>query len=497
WIVIRVQVKSGVDTFLGGYVGRRIEPVARKLIAELESTNRDQWDGLLKRASQTYGVDFYLFGLPEKIYGSGTNELPESVRRHLPPRPINPRPAFRPPVAEAQFGVNDRPSLGARLADPNVSARQSIDRHPLNQLPPIHQRFFLRSDNPRAYWAGLLMPIRSLGTGMRPIAFLARSDTFSAGGLFFNYTPWLLMGVGMVLFSVLLWLPLVGDLTRTIRRLTHATRQVAEGHFGVRVNEKRGDELGQLGSSVNRMTLRLEGFVKGQKHFLGAIAHELCSPLARLQMALGILEQHTDEKQARQLEDLREEIQHMSDLVNELLSFSKASLKPSEVKLGAVNLKSVAEWAARREAAEDGEVKIQMPADLCALANAELLQRAMANLVRNALRYAGDAGPMQISAHQEGDQVKINVTDQGPGIPEEHLENVFEMFYRIQPDRMRDSGGVGLGLAIVRQCVEACGGAVTAQNRERGGLSVLVQLRHCATPDGGGVAQSATSEERR
>ena len=106
---------------------------------------------------------------------------------------------------------------------------------------------------------------------------------------------------------------------------------MAEGQFDVRVEDKRRDELGLLGDAVNRMAARLSGFVTGQKTFLGDIAHELCSPIARMQMALGIMEQRAKGEPNPYLDDLREEVEHMSNLVNELLE--KALGQIDETKL--------------------------------------------------------------------------------------------------------------------------------------------------------------------
>ena len=123
------------------------------------------------------------------------------------------------------------------------------------------------------------------------VVLVVRSNTISAGGLIFDPKPWLALGFGVVVFSLLFWLPLVRGITRTIGRMMQTTRQIADGRFDVRVNLRRRDELGALGESIDQMAARLDGLVAGQKRFLGDIAHELCSPLARLQMALGILEQ--------------------------------------------------------------------------------------------------------------------------------------------------------------------------------------------------------------
>ena len=224
------------------------------------------------------------------------------------------------------------------------------------------------------------------------------------------------------------------------------------------------------------MAGRLAGVVTGQKRFLGDIAHELCAPLSRTQMALGILEQRADDKQKAYVEDLREEVQHMSSLVNELLSFSKASLGATATKLGPVRLRAIAEEAARRESIEGAQVRLDVPADLSVLAEPELLVRALANLLRNAVRYAGEAGPITVSARQDDAEVLLTVADCGPGVPEPELARIFDPFYRLDASRDATTGGVGLGLAIVKTCVESCRGSVSCRNRQPSGLEVTIRL---------------------
>ena len=295
--------------------------------------------------------------------------------------------------------------------------------------------------------------------------------------MFFDPTPWVIVGFGALLFSVLFWIPLVRGVTRSLSQMTRATEQISEGRFEARVDERRGDELGRLSQAINRMAARLSGFVTGQKRFLGDIAHELCSPLARIQVALGILEQRADEKQKAYVNDLREEVEQMSRLVNELLSFSKAGLTPQEIKLEPVGLAATTRRVLELEATRDGQVQVQIPDNLLVLAQPELLFRALANLVRNAVRYAGQAGPIAVSALRRDDAVVVTVADQGPGVPEASLQQIFDPFYRAEPSRSRDTGGVGLGLAIVKTCAEACQGTVSARNRTPRGLEIQIVLK--------------------
>jgi two-component system sensor histidine kinase CpxA len=338
-------------------------------------------------------------------------------------------------------------------------------------------RFVLRTDNPTRYWVGLHLPLtESEATPPRPLVLLLVSNSLTAGGLFVDFKPWLIVGASALVFSVLFWIPLVRSLTRSLSRITNATRQIAEGRFDTRVDDRRSDELGHLGQAINSMAARLSGFVAGQKRCLGDIAHELCSPLARIQVAVGILEQRADPKQQASVADLREEVQEMSNLINELLSFTRAGLAAGEIRFEPVDLATMAREVAARESSGSGNVQLEIPSDLRVLAEPRLLSRALANLVRNAVRYAGGAGPISLTASRLNNEVALVIADEGPGVPEASLQQIFDPFYRGEPSRSRETGGVGLGLAIVKTCVEACRGRVQAVNRSPRGLEVRVVL---------------------
>jgi two-component system sensor histidine kinase CpxA len=120
---------------------------------------------------------------------------------------------------------------------------------------------------------------------------------------------------------------------------------------------------------------------------------------------------------------------------------------------------------------------MEVPGELVVRADAELLTRALSNLLRNAVRYAGECGPITVCAQREQDKVKITVADRGPGVPANDLPRLFDPFYRADASRDRETGGVGLGLAIVKTCIESCGGAVACRNLEPAGLEVTIRLQ--------------------
>ncbi|MSU58602.1 MAG: HAMP domain-containing protein [Pedosphaera sp.] len=505
FLVLRVQFRFGLDLLISGRGGERIQGLANVIAAEIAERPREEWDEILNRFGKGYGVQLALFRPDGGLAVGADIELPREVNERLRERPNLPpqrgnNPGFVPPGEGAPASgparpENDfprqperrpfngagndfeppRPRAGPEAGAPN-DGRPDPPRNPPN-APLSRPRFMVRAGEPPRYWVGVPLPSLDPQRPQPRVTLLAISDSLRGGGLFFDFTPWLLAGGAVVALSVLFWLPLVRGITRAISQMTRATGEMAEGRFDARVSERRRDELGALAGAINRMAARLGGFVSGQKRFLGDTAHELCAPIARMQMALGILEQRADEKQKPYVNDVREELQHISALVNELLSFSKAGMREQPVALQSVVVAEIANRVAEREGKNGGAIEVNVAPELCALAEPELLSRALANLVRNALRYAGNAGPVRLSASREGEQILISVCDDGPGVPEEALQKIFDPFFRLEESRSRETGGVGLGLAIVKTCVEACGGAVTAHNRAPNGLEVRIVLR--------------------
>jgi len=309
---------------------------------------------------------------------------------------------------------------------------------------------------------------------------LLRSESLSAGGLIVDWKPWVAAAAGALVLSFVFWLLPVRSITRTIAAMTAATSRIAHGRFEVRVPDTRRDELGELAASINDMAVRLSEYVGGQKRFMADIAHELCAPLSRLQMALGVLEARGAGSPAG-LADLRDEVETLSGLVNEMLAFSKASLAAGSVELSAVPLRAAAERAVQRELAGRMPVEITIPAGLHGLANPDLLLRALGNLLRNALRHAGPSSRVTMAGTRENGDAVLSVRDDGPGVPPEALRRIFEPFYRSDASRTRETGGVGLGLSIVKTCIETCGGEVSCRNLDPHGFEV--SLRLAAVPD--------------
>ncbi|HVY91887.1 MAG TPA: HAMP domain-containing sensor histidine kinase [Bryobacteraceae bacterium] len=354
-------------------------------------------------------------------------------------------------------------------------------------LPPIvharavqgalNESFFVTTRGPTQDWMGVRIPIGSPeGGDPLPGILILMSSSLLGNAYFLDLSLVGLVLLVVVLISVACWVPLIRRLTRGISQVTEAAGQIAEGRFDVQVAADRGDELGQLGTAVNQMAARLSGFVQGQKRFLGDIAHELCSPIARIHFGLGVLEQRVDAENLEHVKDVREEVEHMSALVAELLTFSKAGMQSTEVRRVPVAVAETARQAAARESVAGTTVNIAVDEQLQVMADPDYLFRSLSNLIRNSIRYAGEFGPIRVSAETEGSGVRITVTDSGPGLPEEALEEVFTPFHRPELARTRETGGAGLGLAIVKSCIEACQGSVRCRNIQPHGLAVDIRL---------------------
>jgi len=453
----------------------RLAAVVRLLSHDLGASPRSEWDSLLARRSEAYGVDFLLVdGRGHRVAGEAI-PLPLKVQEKIialdlgpPPRPD--APPSRPPAGPAPGHVPAGPQLD------HQDRRAVPVRLPPPAVRPV-RRFVLRTGDPTRYWGGI--PLHIPGDPDRPplnLMLLAVSDSLSGNGLFFDPKPWLITAAVILVISILLWLPLVRSITRPIGRMTGAAERIASGRFTVRLDERRSDEIGRLGRAINEMAGRLARFVKGQKRFLGDVAHELASPIARIQLGLGILEQQVDPGLQERVKDVQDEVGHMSELVNELLSFTRAEANPAQVTLTRVALAPLVRRAVEREAPPDADISLEIDDELQVMAEPELLTRALANLVRNAVSYAGDAGPILVRADRAGTEVSLEVRDSGPGVPEPTLPQLFEPFFRPEASRSFDTGGAGLGLAIVKFCVEACQGSVSARNLAPRGFAVTIRL---------------------
>lgn len=438
------------NALVEGPPGRRVQDLAEATLGDLRSVRPDRREEVLDRFGRSHGVQASVIGASGQMLTGSLPDMPPALGEMA-------RPQGPPPRAQRPAPEDGPPEDPAEDAPP---PRQ-----------PRRQRLLIRAGDPSVFW----LAVRVGGPDRPPALLVLRIPTFSVLLKLLDLAPWLWAGTAAIGVSLLFWLPFVRSLTRDLGRLNRATEEIADGRFGTRVAESRRDELGALGGAVNRMAGRLDRLVTGQKRFLGDIAHELGSPIGRMQVSVSILEQRAGPELQNAITDVREEIDQMSALVSELLAFTKAGLRPRDAALGTVPLASLAARVLAREAADDAVI-VNIPNTLAVRADADLLARALGNLVRNALRHAGRSAGITLRAEATGDAVIIVVEDAGPGVPPEALARLGEPLFRPEAARTRETGGAGLGLAIVKSCIEACGGTVAFANRTPHGLCVTLRL---------------------
>jgi two-component system sensor histidine kinase CpxA len=277
-------------------------------------------------------------------------------------------------------------------------------------------------------------------------------------------------------------------MTKPIVRLRTATRQLAAGDLSARTGAPataRSDEVAGLMRDFDAMAERIETLLKAQSRLLNDISHELRSPLARLNVALGLARQRAGVESADMLDRIELEASRLNELIGRILTLARLedgeqTAPQTPVALDEIVL-SVTEDAEFEAQARHCHVRTSIPeGDWTVHGNASLLHSAVENVVRNAIRYTQEGSAVDVDLTSETKagvhEAVLRVSDSGPGVPPETLSKLFEPFYRLDDARERQTGGVGLGLAITERAVRFHGGKVSASNRQAGGLVIEIRL---------------------
>ncbi len=339
--------------------------------------------------------------------------------------------------------------------------------------PPQHE---VARDGLPAQEAGAMRAAEPQGEAHGPRGFGGPGE--QRGPRFQPLTPWIPLAaatLASLLFSVLLaWY-----FSRPIRALRQAFDAAAEGDLAPRFGSGTGSaELNDLGRDFDRMTGRLRTLIDGQTRLLHDVSHELRSPLARLQAAIGLAHQQP-EKMAASMERIERESVRMDKLVGELLTLSRleaGAIRTSQEEVGIAELlEQITDDAAFEARSMNRSVTLEGNTDVLVTGQAELLARAIENVVRNAIKHSPEQGKVLLQAEtvQAGRWLMLRVLDHGPGVAEADLETIFQPFFRSSNAGVE---GHGLGLAIARHVIEAHGGKIKATNRAEGGLCVEMLL---------------------
>jgi two-component system sensor histidine kinase CpxA len=300
---------------------------------------------------------------------------------------------------------------------------------------------------------------------------------------FFGESPWRYVRYSVVLLTAILlcWL-LAKYLSSPIAKIREATQRLAGGDLTARVGRKLGwrrDELASLAKDFDVMAERLESLVDSQKRLTRDVSHELRSPLARMSVALEIARQKANQELIPSLNRLEAESQKLNDMISRLLTLSRLESSSEEIEKSPINLKKLLEQVASdadfEAAAKDRHVKVLNAVDTHISGNEALLQSAIENVLRNAVRYTKPGTNVEVELQNINQKARILIRDYGEGVPEAELGNLFKPFYRVGEARDRGSGGTGLGLAIAHHAIRLHKGSIWASNRGNG-LDVIIEL---------------------
>ncbi len=299
-----------------------------------------------------------------------------------------------------------------------------------------------------------------------------------------RYTSLSFQLMAALIASLLFSAGLAWYLTRPVRHLQSAAHRLARGELQTRVMPdigRRRDEIADLGRDFDYMAGQLQALVSAQQRLLHDVSHELRSPLARLQVALGLGRQQP-EKLTTMLERIERETERLDELVGQLLTLSRLEANvdsEAETEIDLTELLTDVVEDARFEAeAADRKVNLQLSGEAARQGKPELLRRAFENVIRNAVKYTEVGTAVEVSGRVDtaAQQFEVSVCDHGPGVASEDLPQIFEPFVRASKAATADREGYGLGLAIARRAITAHGGTVEAFNRQARGLCILIRL---------------------
>ncbi|MCH7506657.1 MAG: HAMP domain-containing protein [Proteobacteria bacterium] len=445
-LITRISLSRGMVHFIEQQEAGQLE----KLVPELAELYRQQGDwGLLRGNPRRWGRLIRLTrpSLPN------TGEAPERRRR-----PEFSAGARRPPLSD-RLNLPRRLFLldaqKARVAGAVTSAGENYRMEPVEVEGKV------------VGWVGIV-PAR-IGLPWDAQRFLNKQ----ARALIISLV------IALVLVSVVGFL-LARHLSRPVIDLANVVAALTRGEYAERAVIRTRDEIGALCRDVNRLAQTLEKNQTARRRWMADIAHELRTPVAILKGEIEALEDGVRSVNAQTTTSLREEVDHLARLVDDLQTLALSDAGALNLQIESVNLSVLTRQSGEayraRLAARGIELRLHIGEGIMLNADPQRLKQLLHNLLENCRRYVDQGGRVSLSLAANDRTVVLSLDDSGPGLEAEHMEHLFERFYRVEGSRSRSTGGSGLGLAICRNIVETHQGNIRAENSSMGGLGIRVEL---------------------
>lgn len=292
----------------------------------------------------------------------------------------------------------------------------------------------------------------------------------------------IISGVVILIVLLIVYFVLSKILTRPLIRMKEATEKLSKGDFNVSLPVLEKDELGELSSSIQKLANDLNHYKSERNEFLAAIAHELSTPLTYLSgySKVAMRTELTDEERNHYLQIIGEESKRMQDLVKSLLDLSRideTSFTVSKVYFPVRPfLETIYKLVAPSYEIKEMTLNLICEEDFQLFADPIRMEQVILNLLDNALKYSNPHSVVTLHAYKKGEQTILSVTDTGIGIPADKVGYIFEKLYRVEKSRSREYGGSGIGLAVVKELVEAHGGTIEVKSVVGGGSTFQITL---------------------
>ena len=471
-LVTRASIGKGFVDFLRQQERSQVQ----LLVPELGNwySEHGSWEELASDPRRFYDLVFAaLPQSPVTQFEAGSEQLPPTSRdgrrgqRFPGSRPAGNRPGPPGPRGGPGPGPGGRNALPIRIflldGDKTPVIGQILTELDENMLLPVE------ANGSIVGWLGVA-PISSIRQPEEK-AFITQLRNNLLIGL----------GLGLVVAILLAWL-LARHLSQPVSKVAQGIRGLASGDFKTRLDIKGSDEIAKLGGDVNRLSAALGEHETVRKRWMSDMAHELRTPLAIISGELEAMSDGVRPLDKEQLGSVREEVKHLSALIDDLHSLTLTDSGALAYKMQTVDLGGLVQLAADsfqgRAKKKDIKLSYTIPQQTVNLQGDEQrLRQLLRNLLDNAVRYTDANGRIHIELTRDRQQVQLTVSDTAPGASADECERLFERLYRMEGSRNRNSGGSGLGLAICRNIVEAHGGQIVAKPGPDGGLMITTLLR--------------------
>lgn len=390
--------------------------------------------------------------------------------------------------AEAIYATGDRQALVAwigRLQDRENTwvsvVSYSVQRIAGDEFHEYEQGFYLgRNVSWRIHLYFEDNPIMEIPFTGGDTSFLVRLPARMRPGSYWPTVRLTLQVLLPMLLLALLSIWLYWHIMQPLRKLQGATQDFSRGNFSVRVHQllgNRKDELSELANTFDQMAARIGQLIVNQRQLIADLSHELRTPLTRLEIA--VANARSDLGQTSNLERIERESRHIRRLVEDTLTLAwlenEQPVLPQE-NLDLMDLIDVIIDDASFEF-PDRTIQTALPNSAPLRdSNHRAVGQALENIVRNALRFTPEGEAVQVNLRASAAEYRIEISDKGPGVPEELLETIFQPFFRVDKSRAAHSSSFGLGLSLARRQLATIGGTVSAANQASGGLCVAVVL---------------------